>query len=95
MIRMPLVLIAEILVWCGDLGEMGHPIESRWVLGIGVIESGWEITVVAGWTIISDQEDKLGVLKVDEERSLQYRQNLKSNLVWTSLCCDQEGDQYP
>ena len=49
---MPLVLIAEILVWCADLGEMGPPIESRWVLGIGVMESGWEITVVAEWGLL-------------------------------------------
>ena len=78
---MLLVLIAEILVWCGNLGEMGPPIESRWLLGIGVMKSGWEITIVAGGTVISNQEDDLGVVKVDEEKRLLYRQNLKTNLV--------------
>ena len=59
------------------------------------MESGWEITVVAGGTALSDQEDGLGVLKVDEERRLPCRQNLKTNLAQTLLSCDQEqGDQY-
>ena len=60
---------------------MGPPLESRWVFGIGVMESGWGITIVAGGTDISDQEDDLGVVKVDEERRLPYCQNLKTNLM--------------
>ena len=59
------------------------------------MESGWEITVVAGGSIISNQEDELGVLKVDWERRLPYRQNLKKNLAQTPLSCDQDRDQYP
>ena len=61
----------------------------------GVMESGWEITVVAGGTALSDQEDGLGVLKVDEERRLPYSQNLKTYLARTLFSCDQEVDQYP
>ena len=82
------------LVWCGDLREIGPPIELRWVLGIGVMESGWRITVVARGTVISNQEDDLGMVKLDEEWRLPYRQNLKTNIVQTLVSCDQEEDQY-
>ena len=62
---MVLVLIAEILVWCGYLGKMGPPMESSWLLGIIVCESRWCRTVLAGGTVISGQEDNQGVVMVD------------------------------